>query len=354
MRGEYKGAQSFILRDNPLAVYSPCAAHSLNLCGVDSAECCPKAITFFGVIQRCYTIFSSSPQRWEILKNKIGCSLHSLSDTRWSARIDAVKPFANHLPGLQSALEDLKLLNLTADTCRDVNGIKKYMTKFECILMASIWSKILNAINERSTCLQARNATIDVEVANLKSLLSDLQLIRNQWDAILREGKLVASELKYTSSSLPVSRKRKRVRAISESEDEHPSSTAITDEETDFKINTFLVIVDSVIAGISNRFKAMNELNDTFSFLWKFTMLDEENIRDTAANFINKYNTDVSSELIDEIIHLKHVYKANFDTGLSAFDLLNAINFNNLDTLFPNISRKINFSKIKVFLYIYI
>ncbi|XP_029172840.1 zinc finger MYM-type protein 1-like [Nylanderia fulva] len=193
MKGKYKGAQSYILQDNSLAVYSPCSGHSLNLCGVDSAECCSKAITFFGVVQKCYTIFSSSPQRWEILKNKIGSSLHSSSETRWSARIDAVKPFANYLPGLQSALEDLKTLNLTAETRRDVSGIQKYICKFECILMASIWSKILNAINERSIVLQARNATIDVEVKNLESLLSDMQQIRNQWDAILRECELVAN-----------------------------------------------------------------------------------------------------------------------------------------------------------------
>lgn len=67
MKGKYNGAQSHILTKNPRAVYSPCATHSLNLCGVDAAECCTAAITFFGSIQKCFNIFSSSPQRWEIL-----------------------------------------------------------------------------------------------------------------------------------------------------------------------------------------------------------------------------------------------------------------------------------------------
>lgn len=71
MSGQYKGAQSHILRQNPQAVYSPCAAHSLNLCGVDSAECCTLAITFFDVVQKCYNIFVRSPQRWEILKKLV-------------------------------------------------------------------------------------------------------------------------------------------------------------------------------------------------------------------------------------------------------------------------------------------
>jgi len=140
MKGEYNGAQSHLLKDNPYAIYSPCAAHSLNLCGVDSAECCTKAITFFGVVQKCYNVFSSSPQRWEILKKNIPGSLHGISNTRWSARIDAVKPFVNHLPGLQNALEDVKQLNLTAETRRNIEGIVKCINKFECIVMASIFS----------------------------------------------------------------------------------------------------------------------------------------------------------------------------------------------------------------------
>lgn len=334
MKGQYEGAQSHILRVSPLAVYSPCGNHSLNLVGVDSAQSCTKAITFFGVVQKFYNILSSSPQRWEILKKHIHCSFHRLSDTRWSARVDAIKPFANTLPKLDDVLEEVKTLNLTPETKRDVDGLQKYIHSFECILMSSIWSKVLTAINERSVILQARNATIDVEVANLKSLLSDLEFIRNRWDAILTECKVVANQIDSMSLTLPTSRKRKRVRRFSENED---SDSTNTDEETNFKINTFLVIIDSVISGISNRFKAMNDLNDTFSFLWQFNELSEENLRIAASNFVEKYICDVSEDLGDELIHLKHVYEANFKDSLSPFDLLSKITSMNLDTIFSNI-----------------
>lgn len=85
MSGPYKGVQARILNINPLAIYSPCACHSLNLCGVHAAECCPSATLIFGIIQKLYNIFSSSPLRWEVLRSKIGGSLHSTSKTRWSA-----------------------------------------------------------------------------------------------------------------------------------------------------------------------------------------------------------------------------------------------------------------------------
>lgn len=161
-----------------------------------------------------------------------------------------------------------------------------------------------------------------------------MQLIRNNWNTILQECKIVASGLKNTSSELQVSRKRKRVKIFSKNNEEE---FITTDEETGFKRETFFVIIDSVIEGINNRFVAIKKLNDIFSFLWQFVAWSEERIQDTATNFVKKYETDVSQELITEMIHLKHIYKENFTTNCSPCELLNEITSNNLDTLFPNV-----------------
>lgn len=80
------------------------------------------------------------------------------------------------------------------------------MGKFEFILMTSIWFKILTIINQRNVVLQAKNATIDVEVKNLESLLANLQMIRNQWDGIFKEFKRVANAVSNISTTFPVSR----------------------------------------------------------------------------------------------------------------------------------------------------
>ncbi len=47
MSGKYNGAQTRIRSMNSLSLYSPCACHSLNLCGNDSAMSCKEAVTFF-------------------------------------------------------------------------------------------------------------------------------------------------------------------------------------------------------------------------------------------------------------------------------------------------------------------
>lgn len=191
MAGLYNGAQAIISEINPLALFSNCGAHSLNLCGANAAECCEEAITFFGMVQKTYNFFVRSPQRWEILEKHIGCSLHSTSQTRWSARVDSVKPFAKHSPLIKKALNECKTLNLSAECKTDLNGIMKYLNSFKCVLMATIWLKVLVSVDLRNKLLQSRDATLDVEVANIENLVQELKSLRNQWDKLLVEAKLV-------------------------------------------------------------------------------------------------------------------------------------------------------------------
>ena len=92
MKGKHSGVQARMLDINPKAVYVPCANHTHNLVVVDSANSSTEALTFFGVLTRLYVLFSSSAQRWEILKKHVELSIKSQSDTRWESRIKCIKP----------------------------------------------------------------------------------------------------------------------------------------------------------------------------------------------------------------------------------------------------------------------
>ena len=83
MKGKKQGVQKRILDINPKAFYRPCGCHNLNLVLCDMANSCPKAISFFGVVQRIYTLFSSSTKQWKILQDNVtGLTLKPLSQTR--------------------------------------------------------------------------------------------------------------------------------------------------------------------------------------------------------------------------------------------------------------------------------
>lgn len=65
MSGISKGAQALIFQKNPFAVFIPCSAHSLNLCGVHAVKSCVPIKNFFRNIQTLSNFFSSSPVRWK-------------------------------------------------------------------------------------------------------------------------------------------------------------------------------------------------------------------------------------------------------------------------------------------------
>jgi hypothetical protein len=71
MKGKERGVQKRLLDINPKAFYTPCSCHSLNLILCDIANSCPKAISFFGIVQRIYTLFASSTKRWKILLDNV-------------------------------------------------------------------------------------------------------------------------------------------------------------------------------------------------------------------------------------------------------------------------------------------
>ena len=71
MKGKHKRDQKRILELNPRALYMPCACHSLNLTLSDLVYSCVKPISFFGIVQRMYTLFASSTQRWKILTDHV-------------------------------------------------------------------------------------------------------------------------------------------------------------------------------------------------------------------------------------------------------------------------------------------
>jgi hypothetical protein len=84
MRRENNGVQARIRQEKPRAFFMPCGCYSLNLVVGDSAIYCTEAVSFFGIIQRSYILFSESVRRWKILKDNVPTfTVKSLCNARW-------------------------------------------------------------------------------------------------------------------------------------------------------------------------------------------------------------------------------------------------------------------------------
>ena len=140
MAGEYNGAQAVIRKTNAFATYLPCSTHSLNLAGVHATETSSLLKNYFGNVQKLNTFFSSSPGRWKILKTEAQISLHSISKTRWSARLDAIRPLAKKPKEIVLALNTVKnQLDLPSELYNDVLALIKWMKSFEFVVNTTFW-----------------------------------------------------------------------------------------------------------------------------------------------------------------------------------------------------------------------
>ena len=323
MSGRYNGVQNILKQENPLCTFSPCGYHSLNLCGAKSALCCKDAIIFFGTIQTIYSLFSSSPKRWAILVRNIGASLHGQSHTRWTERIDSVRPFTTHLPGINLALNEILELNLTAKTKTEIFGVINYVSSFKCVLMSAIWYTVLKSIDERNRVIEARDATIDIELKTLKE----------NWPTILEEVNKVTKALKI-EPPLPV-RQKKRKQFF---DDNNVERTDEISNEAGYQA-IFNQIIDCVLEGLTTRYRAIYQINQLFGFLWNYLDIREENIINQCNEFQARYETDIlGKELQVEVLHLKTIHYANIsDHSLDPLTLLNTIQKKKLEGIFPNV-----------------
>ena len=105
--GAYSGLQTRIKQHSKNAFYMWCSNHRLNLVLVDSATSFVEAKSYFGLLERLYTLFAASHKRYAVFEStmdELGISkslrLKHLSETRWSARYDAVNTVRKAIPGI--------------------------------------------------------------------------------------------------------------------------------------------------------------------------------------------------------------------------------------------------------------
>lgn len=263
MAGKYNGVQALLLLENSNCTFSSCGNHTLNLVGVDSAESCKEAITFFGTIQQVHNFFSSSLH---------GISLHNVLKTRWSARIDAVKPVAFHLKSLLSAVNEFEPCSLSADAQIQIESFKKYLSTFECVLMSTIWMRILVLLHQTNLILQARKSTLTTEKINIDKLIEDIKEIKNAWASVLSESKKIAAANDVVTEFATNRRIKDQVSA-----------------EEYFHNHIFNEIIDSIINGLTRRFKAVSSICSLFEVLWHFDQMEENSLIEAASILQTKF-----------------------------------------------------------------
>ncbi|XP_065866431.1 uncharacterized protein [Euphorbia lathyris] len=131
MKGKHQGVQTRVLEINPRALYMPCACHSLNLTLSDMTHSCVKAISFWGVIQRVYSLFAGSTKRWQVFLDNVPVLQITLPSDELMSTIEILEfvKAANCYPNVSIAYRILLTLPMTvASAERNFSKLKLIKT----------------------------------------------------------------------------------------------------------------------------------------------------------------------------------------------------------------------------------
>ncbi|CAO2821129.1 unnamed protein product [Amaranthus hypochondriacus] len=340
MKGKHQGVQKRLLDINPRALYMPCACHSLNLTLSDMAHSCIKAISFFGIVQRIYTLFAHSTKRWKILVDNVpSLTVKSLCNTRWESRIKSVKAIRFQSPQIRLAL--LELYNSCHDDAKtksEAKSLANSLANFEFLLGMVIWYDILFAINIVSKKLQSKSMSVGVVMNEVHGIITYFEKYRIEgFEASLEVAKNLALDMDI-EPTFPTKRRMIRKRQFDEIESENNDEEQSPEES--FRVNYFLVVVDIAIASLKNRFEQLEVFNSIFGFLFdakSLKSLDNDDLRKSCTNFKTTFAHNNFSDVdADDLFSELKVLQMTLPNDLmSAFEILE---FVKAADCYPNVS----------------
>ncbi|CAH1171094.1 unnamed protein product [Phaedon cochleariae] len=277
MSGKYTGLQARIKEKCEFAAFVPCAGHSLNLVGVHAAGC--------------------------VSEKKV---VKSLSQTRWSARADAVSALhEGHKQIVEALISIATDTEQAQETREEALSLSKKMGKLEFIILTEIWSSILERINKTSNYLQKATITLDVAI-NLFTALDDYIIsLRDKFDHFESSAKEKNPESDYKDLS---QRTRLRSSRLSFFDGSAPSVQLNGKER--FKVETFIPIIDTLSLHLKQRLSSYKGISQRFGLFFRLKTLNSEELRQSCKEFAEIYYEDVNEkELEMECLHLTEYLK---------------------------------------------
>ncbi|XP_011170408.3 zinc finger MYM-type protein 1-like [Solenopsis invicta] len=334
MAGYISGVQQRICERNHRALFVNCDNHSLNLVGVHSAKQDPLVVTFFGKLENIYLFFSRSTLRWEELKKAVKKTVKRESETRWSARYEAVNALFDGLDALVNLLEKMSGdSNNTNETRSEAECLLENILNFNFLVLLHFWNNILRRFDRVQKRLQDHTMNFWDAACDLKSLKIDINNLRDEFcqDAV-EYGKM-----KCESWDIDIERRIRRRRKMP---GEVTTDVGLSASEEIMRV--MKSVLDRLQQEIITRFTRLEDLNSKFGFLLNVTELlhekDTDNLRQHCSNFGEFYNIDVDgNELYSEICDAKMLLHTRGDTLPDTPMKLLSFIISYGDDVFPNL-----------------
>ncbi|KAK0130749.1 Zinc finger MYM-type protein 1 [Merluccius polli] len=325
MQGKNQGVQKRVLDLNSKALCVPCGSHTLNLVG-DAAKSSVASVSLFGLLQRLYSLFSSSVHRWTIIKDHVKTfTVKALSTTRWECRIEAVKAVRYQFPDILKALTALEDHAKEKRDEEDLQGDADmaFSGKHHCM------------INKVSKLLQSPTVSVDTFRRQITAVTGFLQEFREMgFNSVKTDAREIAEEIEV-EMSWPEVRKRRAKRHFEYEGGEETQGTA----EEIFKREVFLPLVDTALVTVKERFSHMETFFQLYGFLYSKDLMKstkEAGRLGECCQKLEQATEDVEAQ--DLRLEVEGAVQS-FPTDISTpSDMLNHIYKENIVELYPNLS----------------
>nr|XP_047133848.1 uncharacterized protein LOC101240817 [Hydra vulgaris] len=335
MKGHNFGVQARLLERNSRAFYTPCVCHNYNLVLGDMAKTCSDPMTFFGTLQRIYTLFASSTKRWTVFKKHLkDLSVKPLSETRWECRMESVKAVRFQAAEVCDALEELAKSTNDARGKSEAESLVSQMTNYRFLVALCFWHSLLFQVNFTSKELQSNTIDIAVGLTSFEKLFDWLKTYRETgFVAALIDTKELANELEVEPIFQQKRCYKKKKMFLYESSDE-----PILDPKTEFRVNFFNQVVDKALQSLQPRFMQLKEHHKLFGFLYNFQNMSKEDLRKHSAD-LEIALTDITKDiegfmLSEEMEAIKPILPVQQQKPKELFKYLAC---NDRSTAFPNL-----------------
>lgn len=251
MSGKFKGVQARIAGIQPLAIYSHCANHKLNLAisKACSVACIRNAI---GVISSVANFFRQSAGRLrkldEEMHDKLKNGRHSVKqmcETRWVERHDAVLTFLNALPILPIVLDTIA--QSTEGTGSDAFSYLHSILSSEFLVSVVVLADFLGLTLPLARKLQAEYMDVLTAMELVNATISSLQAHREN---SIRHFKQLYKKSEDLACEMGTEIKKPRTVGFQKNR----SNIQTHSVEEYFRISVYLPFLDYLINELSSRF----------------------------------------------------------------------------------------------------
>ncbi len=135
-------------------------------------------MSYFGVLQKLYTLFSASSQRWAILKNHVSITLKMCAKTRWESKVKSVKPMRYKGTAVREALIEVRDNTKDPAIKAEAQSLSEEVGSYRFSICTVVWYDMLSTIQHVSKLMQSPNMHVDLAVSLLKKTERGLQSYR--------------------------------------------------------------------------------------------------------------------------------------------------------------------------------